>query len=144
MDNNNYTQPNGNEQEGQYTSPQYTAQQMNGSEQNPYGTVPQQDTSAGAMAVVSLILGILSIISCCVGIGVIFGIVAIILGGISLSKGRGKGVSIGGLVTGIVGTIFSIIMIIYFIFIGIGVSATMQDPEFMQENEAIMDSIDEL
>lgn len=74
----------------------------------------------------------------------IFGIVAIILGGISLSKGRGKGVSIGGLVTGIVGTIFSIIMIIYFIFIGIGVSATMQDPEFMQEYEAIMDSIDEL
>ena len=62
MDNNNYTQPNGNEQEGQYTSPQYTAQQMNGTEQNPYGTVPQQDTSAGAMAVVSLILGILSII----------------------------------------------------------------------------------
>ena len=56
MDNNNYTQPNGNEQEGQYTSPQYTAQQMNGTEQNPYGTVPQQDTSAGAMAVVSLIL----------------------------------------------------------------------------------------
>ena len=144
MDNNNYTQPNGNEQEGQYKSPQYTAQQMNGTEQNPYGTVPQQDTSAGAMAVVSLILGILSIISCCVGIGVIFGIVAIILGGISLSKGRGKGVSIGGLVTGIVGTIFSIIMIIYFIFIGIGVSATMQDPEFMQEYEAIMDSIDEL
>ena len=152
MDNNNYTQPDNNGQNeqntsqsqqytGEYTSAQYTAEQTYNQNQQPYGSVQPQET--GAMAIVSLIMGILSIVTCCVGIGLIFGIVAIILAGISLSKKRGKGVSIGGLVTGIIGTLLSLVIVIYMIMAGVAFGTMKDDPEFQKEFNEIMESMDE-
>lgn len=154
MDNNNYTQPDNNGQNeqntsqsqqytGEYTSAQYTAGQTYNQDQQPYGSVQPQETGAGAMAIVSLIMGILSIVTCCVGIGLIFGIVAIILAGISLSKKRGKGVSIGGLVTGIIGTLLSLVIVIYMIMAGVAFGTMKDDPEFQKQFNEIMESMDE-
>lgn len=154
MDNNNYTQPDNNGQNeqntsqsqqytGEYTSAQYTAEQNYSQNQQPFGSVQPQETGAGTMAIVSLIMGILSIVTCCVGIGLIFGIVAIILAGISLSKKRGKGVSIGGLVTGIIGTLLSLVIVIYIIMAGVAFGTMKDDPEFQKEFNEIMESMDE-
>lgn len=152
MDNNNYTQPDNNGQNeqntsqqytGEYTSAQYTAGQTDNQNQQPYGSVQPQEAGAGAMAIVSLVLGILSIVTCCVGIGLIFGIVAIILAGISLSKKRGKGVSIGGLVTGIIGTLLSLVIVIYMIMAGVAFGTMKDDPEFQKQFNEIIESMDE-
>ncbi len=152
MDNNNYTQPNGSEQNdqttsqqytGEYTSTQYAGEQTYNTSQQPYGSVQPQDTGAGAMAIVSLIMGILSIVTCCVGIGLIFGVVAIILAGISLSKKKGKGVSIGGLVTGIIGTLLSLVIVIYMVMAGVAFGTLKDDPEFQKEFNEIIESMDE-
>ena len=152
MDNNNYTQPDNNGQNeqntsqqytGEYTSTQYAGGQTFNPGQQPYGSVQPQDTGAGAMAIVSLIMGILSIVTCCVGIGLIFGIVAIILAGISLSKKKGKGVSIGGLVTGIIGTLLSLVIVIYMIMAGVALGTMKDDPEFQKQFNEIIESMDE-
>lgn len=63
--------------DAQYQAPVYTAQPE-----------PQQSGS-NAMAIVSLVLGILSIVlACCYGIGVIFGIVGLILAIISRKQSK--------------------------------------------------------
>lgn len=152
MDNNNYTQPdNGGQNEqttsqqytGEYSSTQYAGGQTYNTSQQPYGSVQPQDTGAGAMAIVSLIMGILSIVTCCVGIGLIFGVAAIILAGISLSKKKGKGVSIGGLVTGIIGTLLSLVIVIYMVMAGVAFGTLKDDPEFQKEFNEIIESMDE-
>ncbi len=88
--------------------------------QTPYSsmnTFPVEDNSPGGLAVASLVTGILSILCCCIGVGALFGIAAIILGCVSLSQRKGKGLAIAGIITGAFGLIFSIGMIIYYVAI---------------------------
>lgn len=95
--------------------------------QNPVYTVqPQtQDSSSNAMAIVSLILGILSIVTAwCYGIGIIFGIIGLILAIVSRKKNK-SGVGIAGLVCSIIGIVFSVFMIVCIVIV---VAAIMQDP----------------
>ena len=81
----------------------------------------QQPPQSNGMAIASLILGIISIpISCCYGIGLIFGIIAIILGFVSKSKndpvsGKLSGLALAGIICGAIGCAFSVIMIIIYI-----------------------------
>ena len=69
------------------------------------GGRPSQTTSGVAIA--SLVLGILAILTGCFGVGILLGIVAIILGGIGISKTgdpsvKGRGMAIAGLACGCV------------------------------------------
>ena len=67
---------------------------------SPYG----QPRTSG-LAITSLVLGIVAIVTSCVGIGVLLGIAAVILGVIALGQMKepgvgGRGMAIGGIVTG--------------------------------------------
>lgn len=86
---------------------------------------PQPDVSVqevparegvGFKAVLSLILGILSLVCCCIPfIGVICGPFAALFGGLSLRRSEpsgGKGIAIGGLVTGLLGTLAGIVVLL--------------------------------
>ncbi|MBO5238830.1 MAG: hypothetical protein J6B50_08655 [Lachnospiraceae bacterium] len=75
----------------------------------------EENNKRPAMAVIALVLGILSILSSCAfGAGALFGIIAIILAIVAKKKmNRKDGVCIGGLVTGIVGTVISLIMLLF-------------------------------
>lgn len=76
------------------------------------------------LSIASLICGILAIVSSCAYIGVIFGIPAVICGHMSLKKINnshtpigGKGMAIAGLVTGYLGSLFSICIIVFLVFV---------------------------
>ncbi len=73
---------------------------------------------SSALGIVSMVFGILSIVCCCsVCIGVIMSIVAVICGIIHLNKkGAGKGFGIAGIITGALGLLLSIVMLVIFIF----------------------------
>ena len=66
------------------------------------------------MAMASMVCGILSIVFCCGSwISWILSIVAIVLGAVSISKGRrGKGMAMAGIITGAVGIVLSILILI--------------------------------
>ena len=66
------------------------------------------------LAIASLVLGILAMLSGIFLIGGLFGIIAIILGAVALSKKVGKGMSIAGIITGalgILGTIGAVVIV---------------------------------
>lgn len=87
---------------GQQTPPPYY----------PYGA-PEPERKGFAIA--SLVLGILSLVLCCVGGGV-FGIIGLVLGIISLVKKESKmGMAIAGIITSSFGIIIGIVMLIYVI-----------------------------
>ena len=93
--------------------------------QAPYAiTIPTDGFS-----IASLICGVLAILASCMYIGVIFGIPAVICGHMSLKKIKhsptpiqGKGMAIAGLVTGYIGSVISIAMIVL-VFGMIGMAA---------------------
>jgi hypothetical protein len=73
----------------------------------------QKDNS---LAIVSLVLGV----SALNGMGFLTGIPAIVIGIIALkNKKPGRGLSIAGLATGIVGTVVSLIVLAFIIFLAI-------------------------
>lgn len=79
----------------------------------PTTVVEKQPTDA--KAVVSLVMGILSIVACCCyGIGIVPAIVGLILAIISKKKNP-SGVATAGLICSIIGLVFSVIAIIYFV-----------------------------
>lgn len=69
----------------------------------------------GTLAIVSLVLGIVSL----TGPGLLLGIPAIITGAIALKKKQNRGLSIAGLVTGIVSTLVSLFFIVLFVILAI-------------------------
>jgi hypothetical protein len=78
------------------------------------------------MAITAMVLGTLSV----TGFGLLFGIPAIILASIALkNKASGRELSIAGLVTGIVGTVFSLL---FFAFIILAVVFAADEPSDMQ------------
>ena len=83
------------------------------------GGVPQQNAGSG-FAITSLVCGILSILCCycTLGVTVIPAIMAIIFGIVAQKKGQSKGLSIAGIITGVIGLLLSLGMIIYIVFVG--------------------------
>ena len=76
-----------------------------------YGQMPEQKPSANACQIISLILGILSIICCCFGIiSTVFAIAGIILAIVGNKKQK-HGVGTGGLVCSIIGLVLSLIIL---------------------------------
>ena len=75
-------------------------------------------------SIAALVLGIISIVLCCVWyISIPCGILAIIFGIVGIKSSK-KGMSIAGLITGSIGLIISIIMFVALVFLGmvIGIS----------------------
>lgn len=83
------------------------------------GGVPQQNAGSG-FAITSLVCGILSILCCycTLGVTVIPAIMAIIFGIVAQKKGQSKGLSIAGIITGVIGLLLSLGMILYIVFVG--------------------------
>lgn len=88
-------------------------------------TVHNDNTTNKTLAIVALVCGIASIVTGLlfgvllplVGfpLSIILGIIAIIMGAVTLNKGKGKdwdgkGMALGGLVTGIIGPVISILL----------------------------------
>lgn len=74
---------------------------------------PEQDKrQTNSLSVCSLVLGILSLVFCLIPyVSLIIGIVGVIQGIISLVQHRpGRGMAIGGVVTGVFGTLISLLM----------------------------------
>lgn len=80
--------------------------------QNQNTNVPQEGPKG--LAIASMVLGILGVVFFCVPIlNLILGLLALILGGVSLvKKAAGKGMAIAGLVCGILATIWGIYYIV--------------------------------
>lgn len=81
-----------------------------------------------SLAVISMVLGILSIVASCMYVGIIFGIPAVICGHLSIKKINnspvalsGKGMAIAGLITGYLGSLISLCLI-GFIIVAISVN----------------------
>lgn len=69
--------------------------------------------AASGMSIASLILGILSVLLCCLGLGGLLGLIGFILGLIVLiGKKGGTGLAITGVITSIVGILLSLLVII--------------------------------
>ena len=77
-------------------------------------TPATQAQPSNDLAIVSLVLGIMSL----TGPGLLLGIPAIITGSIALKKNQNnRNLSITGLITGIVSTVFSLIFLVFIAFV---------------------------
>lgn len=94
---------------------EYSQVPPNGTPDMNYYVQPEKK-STDVLAIISLVMGILSLLCCCMGFGIIFGIAGIVLAGISIANRGAKGIAVGGLVTSIIGAVFSVIVIIYVVF----------------------------
>ena len=118
---NNFSQANYSQQGFGPQQPRYSSQQRNaysnpsmdfqqGMCNSPYAEAPQKP-GPYAFQVISLILGIISLLCCCTGIiGMIIGAVGIILAVIGNKAGK-HGVGTGGLVCSIIGFILALIIL---------------------------------
>lgn len=92
-----------------------------------YDAQPAPQKTPG-LAIAGLVLGILSILlACCYGFGAFLGIPGIICAALSKKKGK-SGIGTAGLICSIIGTIFSVIAIIYYVAV---IGTLLSDPEFM-------------
>lgn len=102
-----------------------------GSENSAYGSgytystnyVHEEDNrGSSTLGVVSLVLGIISIVCCACGCtGIVFGVPAIICGIIHLvKKNRSGGLGIAGIICGSIGLIIGVVIIIFAIIFGSG------------------------
>ena len=95
-----------------------------------YNAAQPQPQQSNALSIVSLVLGILSILfGCCYGIGIVFAIAGIICAVVGKKKGKKGGIGTAG-----IGAVLSVIMLIYVIIVGV---ALFNDPSFMNELESI-------
>lgn len=89
---------------------------------------------ASGMAIASLVLGIISIVASMFVVGILFGIVAIILFALARKKYGKSGIGLAGMITGIVGSVLSLIigaalLIVVVVFSSDGVQASItNDP----------------
>lgn len=67
---------------------------------------------SNSLAIVSLIFGIIGLLTCCLGIGIVFDIVAVVCGIIALVKNQNKGMSITGIITGGLGLVLCILVLV--------------------------------
>jgi O-antigen/teichoic acid export membrane protein len=94
------------------------------------------------LAIVALVLGVVSL----TGPGLLLGIPAIIIASIALKRGQGnRGLSLTGLITGIVSTVLSVLFITFILFMvmwGIAHSQDFEQPghHFMQDEQILNNS----
>lgn len=69
---------------------------------------------ASGMAIASLVLGIISVVTSAFGVGLLFGIAAIVLFAVARKKKDRSGVGLAGMITGIVGTVLSVVVAVVF------------------------------
>ncbi|MDO4897933.1 MAG: DUF4190 domain-containing protein [Rothia sp. (in: high G+C Gram-positive bacteria)] len=116
----NYSAPNYNQQPAQadYSS---GYQQPAPYSANPYNAPAygyQQDNKPKGLAIASLVLGILAVLSGWLIIGGLFGLVGLILGIVALvsaNKGTtgGKGMAIAGIITSVLGILAAIVILVF-------------------------------
>ena len=84
-------------------------------DKHPHPTAPDpQAQNDSGLAVVSMVLGVISL----TGPGLILGIPAIVTASIALKKNLGgRGLSIAGLVTGIISTVLSVLFLSFLAFL---------------------------
>lgn len=125
QDNNSYQNQDYNNAQNQdynsYQNQNYNNYQNNGynnmngtsGQQYYYGNEPATETPSG-MAVAGLVLGILSMLCCCIWyVSAILGILALVFSIITVAKNKpGKGMAIAGIVCGAIGLLISIVIVI--------------------------------
>lgn len=97
-------------------------------------SVPEKASPDNSLAIMSMVFGVVSLS----GPGLFFGIPAIIMGGIALKRKQGeRGLSITGIVTGIVSTVLSLLFIGLLLF---GIIWGMNNPEYQDDRRPRYDS----
>lgn len=124
-DNGYYGYNQGPNQNNYYNMPNQGYPQ-NGWQQNQYQQVPPKKEN-NPMAVTSMVLGILSILSCCMApLSLILPIAGITLAILSKKGKPMNGFAIAGIVLSIVGILFSLAFFAYYMFI----LTLMKDPQY--------------
>lgn len=139
--NNNYGQQTAqnNESENFYQEQPYNSNGVNQNigdfngansyQSNPYGMNGQEPSkstfSPSGFSIASLVLGILSIVCCCVWyISGIFGILGLVFSIIVLVKKKsGKGMAIAGLICSAIGIIMAVILLVMVVVVGTSMTA---------------------
>ena len=112
------------------TSPAYPGYQQPGYQQPGYPGYGAPASGNNTLAIVSMILGIVSIpLACCFYIGILPGIAGIVLGVLGQRKaaemnGSGKGMALAGIITGAVGAALGLLLIVLNVIIGTSTSWT--------------------
>ena len=97
-------------------------------------SVPEKASPDNSLAIMSMVFGVVSLS----GPGLFFGIPAIIMGGIALKRKQGeRGLSIAGIVTGIISTVLSLLFIGLLLF---GIIWGMNNPEYQDDRRPRYDS----
>ena len=96
---------------------------------------------ASGLAIASMVLGIISIVSSFFVVGLIFGIVAIVLFAVARKKHGKSGIGLAGLITGIVGSVLSLIWTLLFGAIVVGAIAAEEQGLLVQDENGIHYSI---
>ncbi|RGE24281.1 DUF4190 domain-containing protein [Leucobacter sp. wl10] len=104
-----------------------------------YGAAPAQSKG---LAIAALVLGIVSLVFCWIpAIGIIAGVVGLILGIIALRKRQSKGMSLTGIITGALGIVASIIILIVSIMIiGAAMNQLQNDPSLQDQLQQLEDA----
>lgn len=98
----------------------YTNNMQQPQGQYPYNNNQPVQKSADALSIVSLVIGIISILSsfCLVYIGSIIGIPALVCGIIANNKNK-NGIAKGGIICGIIGIVLGIVMTVVYVFLAL-------------------------
>lgn len=105
---------------------------------NPYTapvTVLQRNTADHGMAVASLVLGIVGLVTCCCyGVmAIVLGAIGLILGIISRKHGNNEGVSLAGIILSSISLALGIFFFIYIVLVMIGAMSSGLYEEFYEE-----------
>lgn len=154
----NFTNPDNNTQNttvdysqpGTFAGESAAWQASNQTEQGPvytesYAGSSYEDVSAGysvepekkkmiGFAIASLVLGILSIICCCFGLGWITAIPGVILGIVTIAKKyAGKGCAIAGIICSALAIVLSIVMLIWTMAAGSSLMDYIEDYSYSSD-----------
>lgn len=102
---------------------------------NNYYQQPAPTQKRNNMAIASMVCGIVALVMCCMGLSLPLGALAILFAILSRRKGQTmNSMSIAGIVTGIIGLLLGIVIMLYSLFL-------MQDPYFQR---GMYDSFEEV
>ncbi|HIU74907.1 MAG TPA: DUF4190 domain-containing protein [Candidatus Pelethocola excrementipullorum] len=81
--------------------------------QQPYHMQNQQPQGSSGLSIASMVLGILSIVFSCLGLGWILGVIGLILGIVAIfNKNQGRGMAIAGITTSAISILLIILLLI--------------------------------
>ena len=103
-----------NEQACPYCGLQLNQSSQGNPYQQPYPMQNQQPQGSSGLSIASMVLGILSLVFSCLGVGWILGIIGLILGIVALfNKNQGRGMAIAGITTSALSIFFIVILLIF-------------------------------